>query len=390
MIARSFRRASDDFASEPATPRRTAPPDSHVVAALLALSGVAFAVLLLLGWFLSGGNTPDYTATDEDWTTWAEEPVEERHRCVPHPAWRRRVPALRGDHSKRARECGADGSRVRDAGHAAFAGALVGIAGWHRDGHRCGARPVRVPTRIRSPLERWQRRPPAHTWLPRWALPRCSAPPDCRHCEAVPSRVGPESWHYVGAVAFLITFLTLVVGLGEDSVFGYGFLPGILALVIWSIATSIAEYRAVATSARGLGEDRSIEPVSMRAGSGRHLVVSDQPSDLVAALGRVFQGVGHTNAARSTSSATCLPWSEVPQGHGCPAVFRTIFALNPAQRRPRTLETPSVTSSSKRADRVARDAGARSSGRIRRTSSGWDSDAVRLAVIAADRHEDTG
>ena len=28
--------------------------------------------------------------------------------------------------------------------------------------------------------------------------------------------------------------------MGEDSVFGYGFLPGILALVIWSIATSIA------------------------------------------------------------------------------------------------------------------------------------------------------
>jgi hypothetical protein len=30
-------------------------------------------------------------------------------------------------------------------------------------------------------------------------------------------------------------------------VFGFGFFPGVLALVIWSIATSIAEYRAVAT-----------------------------------------------------------------------------------------------------------------------------------------------
>jgi hypothetical protein len=37
---------------------------------------------------------------------------------------------------------------------------------------------------------------------------------------------------------------------GEDSVFGYGFLPGILALVIWSIATSIVSYRAVASSGR--------------------------------------------------------------------------------------------------------------------------------------------
>ena len=52
----------------------------------------------------------------------------------------------------------------------------------------------------------------------------------------------------LGAAGFLIAFLTLPAGLGEDSVFGYGFLPGILALVIWSIATSLAEYRAVTTS----------------------------------------------------------------------------------------------------------------------------------------------
>jgi hypothetical protein len=28
-------------------------------------------VLLVFGWFLSGGDAPDYTATDEDWTGWA-------------------------------------------------------------------------------------------------------------------------------------------------------------------------------------------------------------------------------------------------------------------------------------------------------------------------------
>ena len=40
---------------------------------LLALSGVAFAVLLVAGWFLSGGNTPDYAAPDQDWTKWADD-----------------------------------------------------------------------------------------------------------------------------------------------------------------------------------------------------------------------------------------------------------------------------------------------------------------------------
>ena len=39
---------------------------------LLALSGVAFALLLVFGWFLSGGDAPDYTATDEAWTDWAD------------------------------------------------------------------------------------------------------------------------------------------------------------------------------------------------------------------------------------------------------------------------------------------------------------------------------
>jgi hypothetical protein len=36
--------------------------------------------------------------------------------------------------------------------------------------------------------------------------------------------------------------------LGEDSIFGFGFFPGVLALVIWSTATSIHRYRAVASS----------------------------------------------------------------------------------------------------------------------------------------------
>ena len=49
----------------------------------------------------------------------------------------------------------------------------------------------------------------------------------------------------IGAISFLIAFLTVIAGLGEDSVFGFGFFPGVLALVIWSIATSVAAYRAV-------------------------------------------------------------------------------------------------------------------------------------------------
>jgi hypothetical protein len=36
----------------------------------------------------------------------------------------------------------------------------------------------------------------------------------------------------IGAISFLITFAALLTGTGEDSVFGFGFFPGVLALVI--------------------------------------------------------------------------------------------------------------------------------------------------------------
>jgi hypothetical protein len=55
----------------------------------------------------------------------------------------------------------------------------------------------------------------------------------------------------LGAVSFLFTFMTLVAGTGEDSMFGYGFLPGILALVIWALAASAAMHRAISTGRRG-------------------------------------------------------------------------------------------------------------------------------------------
>ena len=51
----------------------------------------------------------------------------------------------------------------------------------------------------------------------------------------------------IGAICFLITFLTVIDGTTNGSVFGYAFFPAILSLVIWAVATSVARYRAVAT-----------------------------------------------------------------------------------------------------------------------------------------------
>ena len=96
---------------------------------LLALSGVAFVPLFLVGWFASGGVTPHYSASDQDWVNWAHD-----------NQWKGRISAfamllaafvflyfmsvIRGMLARRI-----SGSRVAQLGRVAFAGALVGIAG---------------------------------------------------------------------------------------------------------------------------------------------------------------------------------------------------------------------------------------------------------------------
>jgi hypothetical protein len=50
-------------------------------------------------------------------------------------------------------------------------------------------------------------------------------------------------------VSFLIAFAAVLSGLGQDSIFGFGFFPGVLALVIWSISASVANYRAATDAA---------------------------------------------------------------------------------------------------------------------------------------------
>ena len=133
-------------------------PDAPPAASqrLLALSGVVFAVLFLIGWFASGGDTPDYRAADQDWTEWAED-----------SQWRSRVGAvamllagfvflhfaatIRG-------ALGTAETTVRGStqlARVAFAGAMIGIAGRPRDlgspsalpahGPRSGEREAAIP-----------------------------------------------------------------------------------------------------------------------------------------------------------------------------------------------------------------------------------------------------
>jgi hypothetical protein len=213
----------------------------------VALSGVAFAVLFVIGWFASGGDAPDYTASDQDWTNWAED-NQARSGVGGFLMLLAGVAFLHFAGTIRAALGKAEAS-VRGSAQlarVAFAGALTGITG--------------IAMAIVIVASATSEGADADPVVSR-AVATASAGPFLVAAMGFATLLGAAGlltlrtgvfarWTgivaLVGAVSFLITFLTVVAGLGEDSVFGYGFLPGIAALVIWSIATSVATYRELA------------------------------------------------------------------------------------------------------------------------------------------------
>ena len=212
----------------------------------LALSGIVFAVLFLVGWFASGALTPDYGAADEDWTNWADD-----------NQWRSRISAfsmlLAGfvflHFAATTRSApGTPESADRASPYlarVAFAGGVTGMAGMT----------MAMVMTAGATTEGADSDPVVSR-----AVMTASGGPFLLAAMGLAAfllaaglltlRTGVFArWTgvvaLIGAAGFLVAFATVLSGLGEDSVFGYGFFPGVLALVVWSIATSVARYRAL-------------------------------------------------------------------------------------------------------------------------------------------------
>jgi hypothetical protein len=215
---------------------------------LLALSGVVFGVLFVVGWFASGGDAPDYGASDQDWTNWADD-----------NQWKSRIGAfamllagfaflhfaatMRGVLGAAETKSGGSAQLAR----VAFAGAATGMA----------AMAIAIVTIASATSEGADVDPVVSR-----AIASASAGPFLVSAMGFAAFLVPAGlltlrsgvfsrWvgivALVGGVAFLVTFLAVIDGLSQDSLFGFGFFPGVLALVIWSFATSIARYRALRT-----------------------------------------------------------------------------------------------------------------------------------------------
>jgi hypothetical protein len=226
------------------------PPDALPVTwqRLLALSGVVFAALFVVGWFTNGGLTPHYNEPNEAWTDWARD-----------NQWNSRVSAFvmllagfvflhfMGTIRSVLGGVKSPARASEELARVAFGGAVTGMAGMAMASVMLAAASTNgadVDPVVSKAVATSAGGPFLVAAMGFAALLMAAA--------LLTLRTGVFArWTGIaallGAVCFLITFLTVLDGTTDGSPFGYAFFPAIVSLVVWSAATSIARYRAVAT-----------------------------------------------------------------------------------------------------------------------------------------------
>ena len=215
---------------------------------VLALSGIAFAVLFVVGFLLAWADTPDYTAADQEWTKWAEDNqtsgrISALLTLLAGFAFLHFAGTFRS-------VLGTAEASVRGSAplaRAAFAGAITGIAGIV----------MAVVMIAAATLEGSDSNPVVSRAINTAAAgPFLVASMGFAVLLAAAGLVTLRSGIFarwtaivalIGALGFLITFLTVTES-NSDTLFGVGFPIGFLALVIWSIATSLATYRQLGSA----------------------------------------------------------------------------------------------------------------------------------------------
>jgi hypothetical protein len=209
---------------------------------------VAFAVFFLIGWFASAGVTPHYSASDQAWTDWARDAkwngrISGFAMLVAGFLFLHYLGAIRS--ALGSAEAAIRGSA--QLARVAFAGALIGVAGLSMalvimeaaSSEGADADPVvtrAVTTGAAGP----------------YLIAAMGFAAFLLAGGVLTLRTGVFArWigivALVGSVSFLITFLTVLDGTTDGSPFGYGYFPGVVALVVWTVATSFATYRAAAS-----------------------------------------------------------------------------------------------------------------------------------------------
>ena len=203
-------------------------------------------MFLALAWFLNGAETPHYAAPDHDWITWANN-TEMKGRfaaffaLLAGLAFLPYAATIRGWLGT-AEEQDSGSTRLTQI---AYAGGLIGVTSFT----------IATVTFSGASAEGAQAKPDVSRAIATGDVgPFLVAPMGFaaflggRRTGDAAHRRAPalDSSRRTGRRGLVRNpFLTTLDGTADGSVFGYGFFPGIVALLTWSIATSIATYRAV-------------------------------------------------------------------------------------------------------------------------------------------------
>lgn len=231
-----------------ATPHAPAATEDSGSRRLLALSGIAFVPLFLVGWFMGNGLTPEYTAADQEWVNWAHD-NQVQARISGFAMLLAAFVYLYFMSGIRAMLVSAE-SRVRGSSslsRVAFAGALLGV----------GAMAMALVTMAAASSDGGSVDPTVAKSVTTGAagpfmVAAMGLSAFLMAAGLVTLRTGVFArWTgivaIIGAVSFLVTFLVVLDGTTDRSPFGYGFFAGAVALVTWTAAASISTYRSTAT-----------------------------------------------------------------------------------------------------------------------------------------------
>ena len=218
---------------------------------LPALSGIPFAVLFLAGFLISGSDAPDYAAADQEWVSWAAD-SEVRSRIGAFLTLLAALVFLPFASSMRT-VFGSTEAEVRGAvqlRRVVFAGGLIGVTGI-----TMAVIIIAGATAEGANANPLVSKAVASATVGPFLVGAMGLAASLTAAGVLILRSGLfVRWiaivALIGGLAFFVTFFTLIAGPGADSIFGYGFFPGLLALTISSIATSIASHRTLATSTR--------------------------------------------------------------------------------------------------------------------------------------------
>ena len=214
---------------------------------LLALSGVVFAPLFVVGWLSSAvSDSPNYVAAQEKWITWAQnDHIKGRISSFALVLAAFVFIYFLGAVRSALEEAESSVRGSRELARVGFAGALTGIVGITMAfvSIANASAPGEKADPLVSKAVLTSAAGPFLVGATGFSAFLLATGVLTLRTGVLPRWTGFVA--LVGSGCFFITLLTILNNSGNGSAFGYAFFPAMLSLVIWSIDTSIATYRAL-------------------------------------------------------------------------------------------------------------------------------------------------